>query len=200
MKTKYLSQDELKRLFSVITSKRDKAIFLIAYRHGLRASEIGMIRVDDVNFQTARIRIERLKGSLGGTYPMQADEIKAVKAWIKERDGIATVKWCNQRQPSTKSPWLFTSNRGTPISRDRLDDLMKIYGDKAGIPADRRHFHVLKHSIGTHLRAAGADIRFIQVWLGHANIQNAARYEHIDDPERDEKARQFFASPKIVGG
>ena len=67
---KYLTQDELKRLFMAIENKRDRAIFLIAYRHGLRASEVGMIRPEDVDLTRGRIRVERLKNSLGGEHPM----------------------------------------------------------------------------------------------------------------------------------
>ena len=48
-KIKYLSQSEMKKLFSIITSKRDYALFLLGYRHGLRSSEIGMIRIDDID-------------------------------------------------------------------------------------------------------------------------------------------------------
>ena len=83
---KYLTQDELKRLFNVIDSKRDKAIFLLAYRHGLRISEIGMLRNSDVNFSTGRIMIERLKNSQGGEHPLQVDELKAL---VKRPDILA---------------------------------------------------------------------------------------------------------------
>jgi len=182
---KYLTQDELKRLLGAITSKRDKAIFLLAYRHGLRASEIGTIRVDDLNLDRSRIRIVRLKHSQGGEYPMQADVVKTVKAWLKERkDG---------------SDYLFPSSRGFPISRRTLDYHMKVYGEQAGIAEDKRHFHVLKHSIATHLLDAGAEIRWVQDWIGHTNIQNTVIYAQITNPTREEKARKFFSSPMIVG-
>ena len=78
------------------------------------------------------------------------------------------------------------------ISRFQLDWLMKGYGNKAGLPPDKRHFHVLKHSIATHLLLAGADVRFVQDWIGHANIQNTVIYTHLVSPARDEKARTFF--------
>ena len=68
----YLTQEEVQRLFSVIKSKRDRAIFAVAYRHGLRASEVGMLQTDDANLQTARITINRVKGSLSGTPPTLA--------------------------------------------------------------------------------------------------------------------------------
>jgi site-specific recombinase XerD len=71
---------------------------------------------------------------------------------------------------------VFASVRGTPISRRTLDWLMKRYGEKAELPPDKRHFHVLKHSIATHMLEAGADPRFVQDWLGHANIQNTVIY------------------------
>ena len=60
----FLTQDELRRLFKVIRSKRDKAIFLVAYRHGLRASEIGLLQRADVDAKQGRISIHRLKGSI----------------------------------------------------------------------------------------------------------------------------------------
>jgi integrase len=74
---KFLTLDETRRLFSRITDKRDKAIFLVAYRHGLRASEVGLLRVDDLDLKRFKIMLHRLKGSLSGEHPMQADERRA---------------------------------------------------------------------------------------------------------------------------
>jgi len=181
---KYLTQDEAKALLRVITNKRDKAIFLIAYRHGLRISEIGMIERSDVDLERWRIRIVRLKNSNGGEYPLQADEVKAIKAHLKERKDA--------------SPYLFTSARQTPISRRSLDYHMKRYGEMAGIPEEKRHFHVLKHSIATHMLEAGGDLRFVQDWLGHKNIQNTVIYASISNRARDDQARRVFASGMIA--
>lgn len=175
---KFLTLDEIRRLFSRITDKRDRAIFLMAYRHGLRASEIGLLRVGDLDLKRLKIMLHRLKGSLSGEHPLQPDEARALKVWL--------------RHCGTDSPVLFPSRRGLPISRQMLDVLMKRYGAEAKLPAEKRHFHVLKHSIATHLLDADADLRFLQDWLGHANIQNTVIYAALVSHSREEKARRYF--------
>lgn len=181
---KYLSQDELRRLLKVIVSKRDLAIFLVAYYHGLRASEVGMLKTQDIDLNRGRLRINRLKRSLGGEYVMHPDEIKAVKAWLHLR--------------AINNGYLFLSNQGLPISRRMLDYLIKKYGKKADIPVDKRHFHVLKHSIATHMIGGRADIRFVQYWLGHKDIRNTVIYAQLSDPAKDEQASELFANSAIV--
>jgi type 1 fimbriae regulatory protein FimB len=175
---KFLTLDEIRRLFAGITDKRDKAMFLLAYRHGLRASEVGLLQVNDLDLKRFRVMLHRLKGSLSGEHPLQADEARALKAWLKHRD--------------MDSPVLFSSRRGLPISRQMLDVLMKDYAEEAAIPKDKQHFHVLKHSIATHLLDAGAELRFVQDWLGHANIQNTVIYTTLVSTSREQKARQYF--------
>ena len=175
---KFLTLDETRRLFTEIIDKRDKAVFLIAYRHGLRASEIGLLRVSDLDLKRLKIVLHRLKGSLSGEHPLQADEARALKAWLKHR--------------GTESPILFPSRCGLPISRQMLDVLMKEYAEVAAIPEDKRHFHVLKHSIATHLLDAGAELRFVQDWLGQSNIQNTVIYTALVSTSREARARQYF--------
>jgi site-specific recombinase XerD len=183
-KIHFLTQPELRSLFRVITRKRDRALFLLAYRHGLRASEVGLLHVDDLNFAQQRLTIRRVKRSLSGIYPLRADEVTALKAYLRER--------------KSHSPGLFLSQRGTPISRRQLDTLMKHYGGLADIPASKRHFHVLKHSIATHLLDACADLRFVQDWVGHASIKNTVIYAQLTSRRRDEESRRVFASPYVV--
>src|SRR5712691_5299975 len=96
----YLTQEETKRLLTAISSKRDRAIFLTAYRHGLRASEIGLLHRTDVDLKRGRITINRLKGSLSGIYPMQPDEQKTIRSYLASR--------------KDESPYLFVSNRNVP--------------------------------------------------------------------------------------
>lgn len=77
---KFLTLDETRRLFAAIIDKRDKAIFLLAYRHGLRASEVGLLRVSDLDLKRLRVMLHRLKGSLSGEHPLQVDEARTLKA------------------------------------------------------------------------------------------------------------------------
>jgi site-specific recombinase XerD len=180
----FLTQDELKRLVSTIKDKRDRAIFLMAYRHGLRASEIGLLQREDLDLKQGRVTIHRLKGSLSGVYPMQPDMVKLLRSYLRER--------------TDSSPYLFVSNRKVPINRCTLWHLMQRYGTLANLPKAKQKFHILKHSIATHLLDAGADLSFVKDWLGHANIQNTTIYASVTTATRDSKARQLFANHRVV--
>jgi integrase len=176
----FYTPDEIRRLFSAAKkqSSRDYSLLLTAYRHGLRATEIGLLQIADVDFKRLQLRVHRVKGSFGGQHLMQPDEAKALKAWLRDRP--------------YESPYIFTSNRRDPISRFTLDKLIKGYAESARLPKDKRHFHVLKHSIATQMLEAGADLRFVQDWLGHSNIQNTTIYTHLVSTSRTEKARSLF--------
>jgi site-specific recombinase XerD len=179
-----LTQEEVRRLFDVITHKRDRGLFRMTYRHGLRASEVGLVRRNDADLRTGRLTVHRLKGSLSGVYPIQPDTHKLLKAYLRSRTDV--------------SPYLFVSNRQVPISRYALWHLMQNYGDAAGLPPEKRTFHILKHSIATHLLDAGAGLAFVRDWLGHANIQNTLVYARVTTVKRDAEARRLFASPWVV--
>ncbi len=180
----FLTQEETRRLFAAVKDKRDRAIFLTAYRHGLRASEIGLLQRTSVDLKQGRMTIQRLKGSLSGVYPMQPDEIKLLRSYIRSRED--------------ESPYLFVSNRGVPPDRTTLWYMMQRYGKAAGLPTEKCKFHVLKHSIATHLLDAGADLSFVKDWLGHANIQNTTIYARLTTTTRDEQARRVFASHRVI--
>ncbi len=180
----FLTQDEVKQLFAAIKDKRDRALFLVAYRHGLRASEVGLLARSDVDFKTARITIHRTKGSLSGVHPMQPDELKALRSYLRLREDTL--------------PYLFLSRRRVPINRRSVWELVRKYGTAAGLPRNKHQFHALKHSICTHLLDAGADISFVQDWVGHANIQNTKIYAQLTVATRDKNAPKFFMGPHVV--
>ena len=181
----FLTQQELQELLKVIKSPRDKTIFLLAYRHGLRASEVGLLQESDIDFSRNKIHIRRLKGSISSEQLLAPDEIKAIKKWLK-------------RKQKFRTPYLFPSRQNTPISRQMLDILTKKYGKEIGLREEKCHFHILKHSLAVHLLDAGADILLVKDLLGHRNIQSTMDYAEFTSAKRDELHRKILESPRIV--
>jgi len=153
-----LTQDEVRRLCAVITSKRDRALVQLAYHHGLRASEVSLFQRDDVHAKQGRIDIPRVKGSLANTSPLQPDDLRCLRASLQTRDDDA--------------PSLLISTRGIPLKRRSYGDLMPKHGQVAAIPKSQRWLHALRHAIAVPLLDAGAAVAFVQDRLGHAHIQN----------------------------
>ena len=180
----FLTQDEVRRLFAVITGVRDRALFPLAYHHGLRASEVSLLQRQDIHDRQGRIYIPRVKGSISKTYPLQPEDLRRLRAYLRTRQD--------------DSPALFISTRGLPLERRSYWDLMQTYGERAGIAKTKRRFHALRHAIAVHLLDAGADVAFVQDRLGHANIQNTMVYMHYTTVTRDAQPRQLFASHRVV--
>src|SRR3989441_9076296 len=104
----HLTEDELARLFSVIHSVRDRAIFQLAYRAGLRASEVGLLQLRDYDPKAAKIFVHRLKGSNSGEHHLVREEARALRAWLKVRG-------------SYPGP-IFLSKQKRPIDRTTLHE------------------------------------------------------------------------------
>lgn len=142
-----LTHVELRHLFQVITDLRDRALFLVAYRHGLRASEVSLLQKTDVDLASTKSAIQRLTGRPSGVHTVQRDEAVALEEDLRFRKDASKI--------------LFLGIRGHAITRRGLDWLMKEYGRKAKLPVKKRHFHMLKHGVATHLISAGADLLFV---------------------------------------
>src|SRR5437879_13743136 len=123
----FLTQDEVRRLFAVITDKGDRALFQLAYHHGLRASEVSLLQRDDVHAKQGRIYIPRVKGSIAKTYPMQPQDLRLVRAYLRTRED--------------DSPYLFISARGIRLARRSYSDLMQKYCQRAGLPKAKQPSH-----------------------------------------------------------
>ena len=119
---------------------------------------MSLLQRNDIHEKQDRIYIPRVKGSIAKTYPLQPDDLRCLRAYLRTREG--------------DSPSLFISSRGIPLERRSYWDLMQKYGKGANIPKSKRRFHALRHTIAVHLLDAGADVAFVQDRLGHANIQN----------------------------
>jgi type 1 fimbriae regulatory protein FimB len=173
----YLTEHELDRFFKCIESVRDRAIFRIMYHRGLRAREIAMIQLADWLEKDDRLIFKRLKGSNGGEYHLVKKEVKALRDWVRVRGREAGP--------------LFPSNRGKGISQQMLDVLFKRYARKAGLPADKSHCHVLKHSCGTHMLNMGFSIEDVQDHLGHRQVANTLVYAKYTNKRRHERDRRL---------
>ncbi|MBV9446609.1 MAG: tyrosine-type recombinase/integrase [Streptosporangiaceae bacterium] len=174
---KYLTSEELERLFAVIKAARDKAIFRLAYHRGLRASEVGLLTMAHYRQAAERLYVTRLKNGNSGEYGLTAIEVKALRAWLKER--------------GSRPGAIFLSKKKQAISQQMLDVLMKKYCRLAHIPPEKAHFHSLRHSCATSLLDRGRDIAEIKDHLGHCNIANTDIYARITSARRDRAANEL---------
>jgi len=168
---KALSQDEiLKVLKAASDSPRDLAMILIAFRHGMRASEVCGLEVKDVDMKNGEITIRRLKGSLKTTQPLAdlhgqplLSEKRVMRAWLGERG----------QHPSR---YVFVSQKSGRVHRSQFYRIFSNAAEKAGLPADKRHPHCLKHSLGVALAEANVNLAVIKQALGHKSIAATAVY------------------------
>jgi site-specific recombinase XerD len=182
---KYLTEDELKRLLQVVRghkSARNVAIFTVTYWRGLRASEVGRIPLSAWNQAKRRLYVTRLKGSLAGEFPLSQPEHSALTAWLKIRGSA----------PGPLFPSRESGAIGRGISRFMLHVLMRDYAAEAGLPVHLRHMHCLKHALGTHLIAKGADLYAVKDWLGHKNIKSTLVYAQFRNAQRDAAAQRIY--------
>lgn len=172
---KYLSMDEFDELIEVIETvdqsskfcQRNMTIFLIAEYCGLRASEVGLIELTDVDLKAQTIFCRRLKGSVSNVLLLQDERIlEELEKYYQER-----------LKAPFSSKYLFTSKSGLPINRRTLDLLMKYYCSFTTISQDKWHFHTLKHTCAMELISTpNTDLRDVQWWLGHKYIANTMIY------------------------
>ena len=169
---KYLYAAERAALFRALDNDnskyalRNRAIFRIAEYGGLRASEVGMILISDINIVRREIYFKRLKRSNNNTLRiLDEDVFHALTQYLAAR--LEKDEIC---------PFLFKSQKRKPISRKTLDSLMKHYCQMANISCDKAHFHVLKHTRAVYLADLGLDTKEIQYWLGHKSSQNTEIY------------------------
>jgi integrase len=161
----YLTEREIERLIKAAGEnrwgRRDATAILLAYRHGLRASELVALRWDDIELATGRLHVRRAKEGSAGVHPIGARESRALRRL--------------QREPAPSSPYVFVSERGTPLSVAGYQRMVARAGVAAGF-GFLVHSHMLRHSCGYKLANDGQDTRAIQHYLGHRSIASTVRY------------------------
>ena len=164
----YLTEAEVERLTNAARKNRwghrDATMVLLAYRHGLRASELVDRGGEQVDFRMATLHVRRVKQGSPSTHPILGDELRAPRRLHREQE--------------PKSPFVFTSERGTPFSTAGFARIIERAGVEAKL-ALKSHPHMLRHACGYALANKGHDTRALQAWLGHRNIQHTVRYAEL---------------------
>ena len=164
----HLTGAEVDRLIDAAKANRwghrDATMILVAFRHGLRSSELVDLRWDQIDFTHAVLHVRRAKKGTPATHPVVGDEMRALRKL--------------QRQQDPKSPFVFTSERGSPFTTAGFARMV----ERAGVEAKlgfSAHPHMLRHACGFALANKGHDTRALQAYLGHRNIQHTVRYTEL---------------------
>jgi integrase len=164
----YLTEAEVERLTAKAKGNRhghrDATMILVAYRHGLRASELVDLRWDQVDFRTAVLHVRRVKHGTPSTHPILGDVLRALRRL--------------QRDQIPRSPFVFTSERGAPFSTAGFSRMVERASTEAKL-GFKAHPHMLRHACGYALANKGHDTRALQAYLGHRNIQHTVRYTEL---------------------
>lgn len=163
----WLTPDEMVRLLKAASKnrngKRDWLMILMAYRHGLRASELCDLEWSQIDFKAQTLNVRRAKGGTTSNHPILGDELRALRALRNEAGNAAAI---------------FVSEHDAPFSPRGFNRLVARAGEKAklGFPI---HSHMIRHSTGYKLANDGHDTRSLQAYLGHKNIQHTVRYTEL---------------------
>ena len=169
-----LSQEEVERLLAVpLTSGhsglRDKAMLELLYAAGLRVSELVTLCLSDLDLEVGYVRCQG-KGSKERVVPLGAEAVR----WLRRYLASARPRLARGQSSSA----MFLNHLGRPLTRQGFWKLLRVHAVAAGI--DRRVSpHTLRHSFATHLLERGADLRAVQMMLGHADISTTQIYTHV---------------------
>ena len=164
----HLTEPEVEMLIEAAKDNRnghrDATMIMIAYRHGLRASELVDLRWEQVHFTSANLDVRRRKAGTPSTHPLGSRELRALRKLKRDQE--------------PPSPFVFTSERKVPFSTEGFARMLQRAGKAAGLTI-KVHPHMLRHACGFKLANDGRDTRSIQSYLGHKNIQHTVRYTEL---------------------
>lgn len=181
---KLLGLDEIDRLFAcpdvgTATGMRDRAMMELLYATGLRVSELVSLKRRDLDLD-AGLLTTLGKGSKERRVPIGRSAIAWVEKYIDVRTQLLKAK---------PTPFLFVNRKGERMSRQSFLNLLCRYGTAAGIRQVSPH--MLRHSFATHLLERGADLRSVQLLLGHSNINTTETYTHVSNERLRHVYRKF---------
>ncbi len=172
---KYLSEAQVEALLaapdpSTTLGLRDRAMLETLYATGLRVSELVGLKLAQLSFDAGIARVMG-KGSKERLVPLGEEAI----AWLRRYAAEARPALAG----TSRGDHVFLTARAGPLTRQAFWALLKRYAPKAGIPSAALSPHVLRHAFATHLLNHGADLRVVQLLLGHADITTTTIYTHV---------------------
>jgi integrase/recombinase XerD len=164
-----MSEEEVERLLNspdlnIEIERRDKAIIELLYATGMRISELTNLKLTDIDINRSVLKVFG-KGSKERLVPFGEKAAESISLYLKDRKDL-------------KSKEIFLSNRGTKISRGAFWQRIKIYIKRENLKISISP-HTLRHAFATHLLNRGADLRSVQILLGHSDLSTTQIYTHI---------------------
>lgn len=166
---RFLQDEEVPKLFKVIMGARDRAIFYLMLRCGLRVEETAGLMLDDLDLRRGTIIVKSGKGAKGRMVYMSTDAHSAIKEYLRVRHPVRT-----------KALFLVDKGvlKGKPISVRGIQKRLELYARESGL---RVCCHELRHTMATQLLNAGADLTVIQDLLGHSRVATTQRYCRVSN-------------------
>lgn len=178
---KVMEQPDLKSIIGY----RDRTMMEVLYSTGARAAELVGLKVPDVNLQKKMVRIRNGKGGQDRFVPLSTPCCRFVARYLDviRPELVEGMRPCGNswlKKSQTGKDLLFLSIYGGPMGKVWLGAMMKGYIHKAGIKKVLSPVHSFRHSVATHLLESGMDVRYVQVLLGHNNINSTQIYTHVE--------------------
>ena len=166
---RHLKDEEVLRFFNVIKGYRDRAMFMLMLRCGLRVEEVANLNLAAIDWRRSKLYVFNGKGQKDRVVYISHDTYGALTAYVKQRLSLR-VKKVFLVQKGT--------HKGTPLSVRGIQKRMEYYAKKAGLPVS---CHQLRHTMATQLLNADADLVSIQDLLGHSRIKTTQRYCRVSN-------------------
>jgi len=180
---RHLRDEQVENFFKVVKGNRDRAMFMLMLRCGLRVEEVARLTLRVIDFKQKRILIEDGKGGKDRIVYMSNDVLESLIAYLKTR-------------PSSRAKKIFLVEKGPctaePISIRGIQKRMEYYANKANL---RVSCHHLRHTMATQLLNADADLSTIQDLLGHSNVKTTQRYCRVSNLKVQ---RDYFNAMEVI--
>ena len=182
MTIKYLTKNQVDKLFSVVSDPRDKAMLAIMYSYGLRRGEVCNILISDLDFQSNRIHIRPLKGGIEGFHYLPDTIIKLIQDYL-----VIRSERCKEL------PNLFISrSKLTKLAGSSIYRIFAKYAKLAELPPELHRPHSIRHSLAVAMISSGKSMTFVQSLLRHKSPASTAIYANIMDDSKIQMQKDGF--------